>query len=399
MGRLYAPPTQNFIQKTLDAALLTGATASATFNNLTGIQNLPGVFIVDRVDANGTETPNKREVIAYTATSGLTTTSLTRGLAGSTDQEHAVGAIVEFAPDVTWAQSIYDALSETVVPSTGLLDTTKVVTPSGTQTLTNKTISGASNTLTVREEDLSISDNTTRDVSTTAHGFVPKAPNDTTKFLRGDGTWATTSSTAATDGWTDDTARTWTYASATAFSVSGDVTAIFTKGTRIKLTQTTVKYFVVVSSVFSTGNTIVNVTGGTDFSVANATISSNYYSYQVNPQGYPTWFSYTPTLTWSNNSGSNPSGTPANISNKFSVIGSACTVSNFQDGFAAGTNVIRIQITMPISPSGLSSNTGVISNSDTPNNTTGFIADGGVANLFCSSVAATRFSHFSVYKF
>lgn len=36
-----------------------------------------------------------------------------------------------------------------------------------------------------------LADNTTADVSTTKHGLVPKAPNDTTKYLRGDGTWAT----------------------------------------------------------------------------------------------------------------------------------------------------------------------------------------------------------------
>jgi hypothetical protein len=40
------------------------------------------------------------------------------------------------------------------------------------------------------ETGLSLSDNTTNDVSTTKHGFAPKAPNDTTKFLRGDATWA-----------------------------------------------------------------------------------------------------------------------------------------------------------------------------------------------------------------
>jgi hypothetical protein len=40
------------------------------------------------------------------------------------------------------------------------------------------------------EGDLSLSDVTTGDVSTSRHGFCPKAPNDTTKFLRADGTWA-----------------------------------------------------------------------------------------------------------------------------------------------------------------------------------------------------------------
>lgn len=41
------------------------------------------------------------------------------------------------------------------------------------------------------EAGLSLNDVTTGDVSTTKHGFCPKAPNSTSKFLRGDGTWAT----------------------------------------------------------------------------------------------------------------------------------------------------------------------------------------------------------------
>jgi len=45
-------------------------------------------------------------------------------------------------------------------------------------------------TSSIVEADLSLSDNTTANVSTSKHGFVPKAPNDTTKFLRGDGAWA-----------------------------------------------------------------------------------------------------------------------------------------------------------------------------------------------------------------
>jgi len=46
----------------------------------------------------------------------------------------------------------------------------------------------------VTDANLSTSDITTNDVSINKHGFVPKAPNDTTKFLRGDGTWASAGS-------------------------------------------------------------------------------------------------------------------------------------------------------------------------------------------------------------
>lgn len=42
----------------------------------------------------------------------------------------------------------------------------------------------------VTEDDLYLSDVTTANVSTEKHGFVPKAPNSTTQFLRGDGAWA-----------------------------------------------------------------------------------------------------------------------------------------------------------------------------------------------------------------
>jgi hypothetical protein len=60
----------------------------------------------------------------------------------------------------------------------------------------NLTINGttanlsADRTFTVTDGNLSTSDITTNDVSTAKHGFAPKAPNDTTKFLRGDATWA-----------------------------------------------------------------------------------------------------------------------------------------------------------------------------------------------------------------
>lgn len=137
------PTSQNFVQKTLGAALLSGVTAAATLNNLTGIQNKRGVFIVDRIDSNGVETPSKREVVAFTATSGLTVTSLTRNADSSgTDQDHAVGAIVEFGPDILWAQSVIDGLSEVLDPNTGLVDATKVLTPSSTSTVTNKIYNG-----------------------------------------------------------------------------------------------------------------------------------------------------------------------------------------------------------------------------------------------------------------
>jgi len=40
----------------------------------------------------------------------------------------------------------------------------------------------------------------------------------------------------------------------------------------------------------------VNITGGSDYTLANSAISANYHSYAVSPQGYPGTFNYAPTL-------------------------------------------------------------------------------------------------------
>ena len=100
----------------------------------------------------------------------------------------------------------------------------------------------------------------------------------------------------STDGWLTTT-DTWTYASASTFTIGADRTAIITPGTRLQLTQTTAKYFVVASSSFGGGNTTVTVQGGSDYSLANAAITSPKYSYAVNPQGYPGWFNFAPAFT------------------------------------------------------------------------------------------------------
>jgi len=46
----------------------------------------------------------------------------------------------------------------------------------------------------ISDATITTTDITTNNVSITKHGFAPKAPNNTTQFLRGDGTWATPSS-------------------------------------------------------------------------------------------------------------------------------------------------------------------------------------------------------------
>jgi hypothetical protein len=92
------------------------------------------------------------------------------------------------------------------------------------------------------------------------------------------------------DGW-QPANETWTYASADdptfTFTVAGvDLTSKYSAGMRIKLTQTTVKYFIITAVAFST-NTTITVYGGTDYNLEDAAISANYYSTQKAPQGFP----------------------------------------------------------------------------------------------------------------
>ena len=129
-SKLFWPPTQNGLQKTLNADLNTGVTAAATLNNTTGVQNKPGVIVVDRIDTDGNlKSTSVREWIIFQGTSGSTLTTLTRGVGGSSDQDHSTGAVVESVLDITWAQAVIEDLANIVDPATGLLYYTKVVNP------------------------------------------------------------------------------------------------------------------------------------------------------------------------------------------------------------------------------------------------------------------------------
>ncbi len=128
-------------------------------------------------------------------------------------------------------------------------------------------------------------------------------------------TWATVESGG--DGWTA-AGETWTYASPTTFTISGDKTSKYQKGDKIKLTNDgSVKYFYIIGVSYSDPNTTVTVTGGSDYSLANAAITSPYYSKIENPQGFPGWFNWTPTYTGF-------SSGPTGIKAKFKINGSQC---------------------------------------------------------------------------
>jgi len=102
------------------------------------------------------------------------------------------------------------------------------------------------------------------------------------------------------NGWVEAD-ETWTYASATTFTISGDKRGKYQKGDKIKLTQTTDKYFRITNISYSSPNTTVTVDGLGIYTLANATITSPYFSKVETPQGFPqrevTLFSGTPSAS------------------------------------------------------------------------------------------------------
>lgn len=148
----------------------------------------------------------------------------------------------------------------------------------------------------------------------------------------------------AQDGWILD-ADTYVYVSATSFKVEGkDVTARFPVGCKIKLTQTTVKYFYVISTAFST-DTTVTITGGSDYSLANAAITSPYYSYQSCPQGFPQWLNYTETWTGFSSA---PSGGVC----RFKISGRLATMMLSRTTSGTSNDTV-CTVTLPVSASSL----------------------------------------------
>jgi len=116
MANLYNVPLKNAVQKTLANTLTSGETGTITFatsvsSDLQASSSIPGILVIDRVDVNGNLTTSLTEYISFEGVSGSTVTGLVRGLGGSTAQGHSIGAIVEFVPDVVWADSLNDVIT------------------------------------------------------------------------------------------------------------------------------------------------------------------------------------------------------------------------------------------------------------------------------------------------
>jgi hypothetical protein len=182
-------------------------------------------------------------------------------------------------------------------------------------------------------------------------------------------------------GWTAGVG-TWTYASATSITIPSGGASLYAVGDRIKLTQTTVKYFYVIS----VADTALGITGGTDYTLTNAAITSPYFSHMASPVGFPGRFAYSPTIGFT--AGTAPN-TVSSGTYYFSLTGKTCTVSTFTIYTNAGSTVTGATVTLPIAHvSGTHSAYGSITVGATQNLTNVYI--GTTLILFCASASANR---------
>lgn len=109
--------------------------------------------------------------------------------------------------------------------------------------------------------------------------------------------YTTINTTTPYNGWIPVSA-TWTRTGNHTFTVSGDVTTTYRKGTKVRYKDGgSYEYGMIASSVYGAPNTTVTLITNSDYAMAAATITDTYLSYAETPEGFPAYFNYTTTPT------------------------------------------------------------------------------------------------------
>jgi len=133
----------------------------------------------------------------------------------------------------------------------------------------------------------------------------------------------------------------WTYASATTITVPTGAASRFQVGDRLQLTQTTVKYFFVVG----VADAVLTVTGGADYTVADAAISAVAYSRVDRPFGFPGYFNHTFTAQ----TYSSLTYTPVTVyASLFTMQGKWVDLVFNMTGTTSGSDGIYLAINLPL---------------------------------------------------
>lgn len=149
-----------------------------------------------------------------------------------------------------------------------------------------------------------------------------------------------------TTGWIPRS-ESWSRTGNHTFTISGDYTAVFRKGTKIRYKDGgAYEYGVVASSSFSNPTTTVTLITNSDYAMAAVSITDRYISYIENPEGFPQWFNFTsPTVTCS---GSMTWTTGTTVHAAWRPTGKDIEVSIFLIGTTGGTASNKIYAAPPV---------------------------------------------------
>lgn len=296
----------------------------------------PGIIAVDW--SNPID-DTKIEYITYTSIDGSNElVGATRGAEDSTGQIHSSGVTIAFVVSKSHADEVAKALNGT---NTGVI----LNTPTITSPVVNTGISGTA----ITDEDDMISNSATK---------VPT--QQSVKAYVDSGTVTMTNKTLTSpvlqgtvDGWILAN-ESWTYASASTITVPSGAASKYAVGDRIKWTQTTVKYGVITI----VADTLLTIAVNTDYTVANAAITDNYFSHEATPIGYPHWFNVAaPTYNvayFDNASG----GQPTTAMAKFAINGRAAIIRLRATGTKAGTSKVLFVLSTSTFPTPANISTG-----------------------------------------
>ncbi len=197
------------------------------------------------------------------------------------------------------------------------------------------------------------------------------------------------------DGWIP-CSEGWTRTGNHSFTVTGDLTAKFYKGLFVRYKDGgNFEYGVVGSSSYSAPDTTVNLIPNDDYSMAAAVITDKSISHVINPAGWPTWFSFTSTFTWT--AGTPPSGALV-ASQHWCVVGRMVYINIFDYWATPGATVTRVGITLPILPTYTFPSFGMITAGAVPNPSIAVTVTTEAA-INCTSVSGGRIYFFTVMNF
>lgn len=133
---------------------------------------------------------------------------------------------------------------------------------------------------------------------------------------------------------------TFSYASASTINTSVDLTSLIQIGDKIRLNNTSQKFFVVKAITSS----LITLQAGTTYTVANLAVTDVYFSKEANPQGFPAVFNFTVAVS----SGGGTTPTFQNYNGQFYTVGRLCFYTISVNGTGtAGAGAYDTQFSMP----------------------------------------------------